>query len=373
MEKHSELLQIAATETGLTNFGPDSFREGLEILVNALRNEANLNATGEHVLRERILTHLKQRLQIEDWYQRHPEIEDVQLEKPLIGISLPRTGSTALSFLLAQDPNAHSLRQWEASEPCPPPSTIKGEDPRKEKVDPASQTPGFKSNVPTGKNAPAECQDLMSLDFKSQMFDAFARIPSYSKWLFDADLTSTYLYERRVLKLLEWGFPARPWRLKAPTHLLYLADLDRAFPDARFVMTHRDPADVMLSVINVYIDIAGLFTDELDYSYMTELNVHNWSKGMERALAFRDAGNEDRFYDIQFRAMHADPIAEVRGLYAWLNEPVTEEFETGMRDWWQENSENREPPNRRDPQTIGLKLDEIRPLFADYTRRMGPG
>ena len=110
MEGYKILLDVAKDQTGLEDFGSDSFLEGLEILVQALRKEANLNAQGDSVLRERILGHLTQRLQVEDWYRRFPEIEDVPLSAPLIGVSLPRTGSTALSFLLAQDPNARTLR-----------------------------------------------------------------------------------------------------------------------------------------------------------------------------------------------------------------------------------------------------------------------
>ena len=90
---------------------------------------------------------------------------------------------------------------------------------------------------------------------------------------------------------------------------------------------------------------------------------------MDRALEFRDRGEDHRFYDIDFRAMQADPIGEVRGLYGWLGEPVTEEFESGMRRWWAENAENREPSTHPDPETFGLDLDEIRPLFAEYTAR----
>ena len=124
VEKYKTLLDVAKRQTGLDDFGADSFREGLEILVNALRREANLNARGEAVLRERIIGHLSQRLQVEDWYRRYPEIDDVPLVAPLIGISLPRTGSTVLSFLLAQDPDARSLRRAEAARPCPPPAMV---------------------------------------------------------------------------------------------------------------------------------------------------------------------------------------------------------------------------------------------------------
>ncbi|HEY5755995.1 MAG TPA: sulfotransferase, partial [Steroidobacter sp.] len=277
MRDYEELLDAARTETDLDDFGEDDFLEGLEILVHALRTEARLNALGEAVLRQRIVGHLKQRLQVEDWYRRYPEIDDVIIRSPLIGLGLPRTGSSALSCLLAEDPNARSLLTWEASEPCPPPATVQGPDPRVERAREVNRRSGLKSHTPTSATGPIECQDLMALDFKAHIFQAFAQVPSYSQWLLEADLTSTYLYERRVLKLLQWKFPEKPWRLKAPTHILYLGDLVRAFPDARFVMTHRDPTEVILSVANVYADIVGKFTDALDKPYLGQLNVEQWS------------------------------------------------------------------------------------------------
>ena len=138
------------------------------------------------------------------------------------------------------------------------------------------------------------------------------------------------------------------------------------FPDARFVMTHRDPTDVMLSVADVYADIAGGFTDHVDRRYIGELNVKHWSVGVDRAVKFRDGGADQRFFDIDFRAMQADPIGEVRRLYAWLGEPVTDEFEDGMRTWWAANAENREPRTQADPVAFGLDFDAMRPLFASY-------
>ena len=372
MESHEELLAAARAETGFENFGDDSFLEGLQVLVRSLRDEAHLNAAGKHVLRQRIIGHLKQRLEIEDWYRRHPEIDEVQIKAPLIGVSLPRTGSTALSFLLAEDPEARSLRRWESSRPCPPPSTVKQPDPRiaQAEAGAATRKEGVKGHVPESATGPAECQEFMALDFKSHMFQAFARIPAYSAWLLDADLTSTYLYERRVLKLLQWGFPGKPWRLKCPTHLLFLEHLDRAFPDARFVMTHRDPTDVIVSVAHLYADYIGKFSDRVDLHYVGKLNVQHWSVGMERALAFRDKGNDARFHDIHFRAMQRDPVGAVRGLYEWLGEPVTATFEARMARWWKENAANREPSVHPDAATYGLDLDQVRPLFANYAARM---
>jgi hypothetical protein len=214
-----------------------------------------------------------------------------------------------------------------------------------------------------------ECLDLMALDFKTQIYLAFAHIPSYAAWLTDADLTSTYLYERRVLKLLAWGEPARPWRLKSPAHMLWINDLVAAFPDARFVMTHRDPTDVLLSVCDVYADIAGNFTDDLDRRYIGRLNLEQWAIGIDRLMEFRDGVGQGRFYDIDFRAMQSDPIGQVRGLYQWLGVPGSQEFEDAMLRWWATNSAAREESRHSDPAVYGLNLDQVRERFADYARR----
>lgn len=370
MEGYKDLIDTARRETGLEDFGGDGFREGLERLVHSLNAEARLNAVGDHALRDRILLHLRQRLMVEDWYRRHPEINDEQIREPLFGVSLPRTGSSALSFLLSSDPEIRYLRVWESSRPCPPPSTVQGPDPRR--GDDASATDALLKGgrrTPTGIDGAMECQDLMALDFKSQIFQAFAQIPSYSEWQLGADHTETYLYQRRVLKLLQWGEPARPWRLKAPTHMLYLDALDNAFPDARFVMTHRDPTDVMLSVATVYADIIEKFTDAVDYHYIGELNVQCWSEAMRRTIAFRARGNEDRFHDIHFRAMQHDPLGEVRGLYAGLGQKISPAFADAMAAWWESNSA-AERMTKPDPAKFGLDFNRVRDQFADYLAHM---
>jgi hypothetical protein len=365
-----DVLQTAATQTGLDDFGDDSFREGLDILLSSLRDEARLNAKGEAFIYHRITGYLGQRLQVEDWYRRHPEIDEVPLKAPLIGLGLPRTGSTALSLLLAQDPDVRYLRQWESTQPCPPPSTVQGVDPR---IPPdKGEVLGTRRHVPGDARGPMECHELMALDFKSHIFQSFARVPSYSAWLVEeADLTAALAYERRVLKLLAWGEPTRPWRLKCPSHILWLDHLNRVFPDAQFVMTHRDPTDVILSVADLYADIIGMFTDDIDRPYIGRLNVEHWSTGIARAMQFRAAGNDERFYDIDFRVMQADPIGEVRGLYRWLGQPVSEEFESSMQSWWTQAAAEREPSSHADPAQFGIEFDTVRPLFADYVQAAG--
>ncbi|MFV8051631.1 sulfotransferase family protein [Mycobacterium sp. 48b] len=362
----ADIKAKAVEQTGLTGFGDDSFEEGLGILLSSLDTEARLNERGQAFLYPRVTGYLAQRLQVEEWYRRHPEIDDVPIVAPVIGLGLPRTGSTALSMLLAQDPNVRYLRRWESSQPCPPPSTVQGVDPR---VPPdKGEMVGTRYHVPADTHGPMECHELMALDFKSHLFQSFAQVPTYSTWLVEkADLTTTLAYQRRVMKLLQWGESTRPWRLKCPSHVLWLDAVGQVFPDARFVMTHRDPTDVILSVADLYADIIGTFTDAIDRPYIGRLNVEHWSLGMDRALRFRAGGAQDRFYDIDFRAMQADPIGEVTGLYAWLGQPVSDEFAARMGSWWAQAAAEREASSHADPAMFDIDLDDVRPRFARYT------
>jgi len=375
MGPHDELIDEARADTGLDDFGGASFREGLEILVRALRTEARLSARGDVALQQMIVGKLGQRLQVEDWYRRYPEIGAEVIAAPLFGMGLPRTGSTALSVLLALDPGVRYLATWQAERPCPPPSMVTGPDERlglaeAEHAERLAHSPRHAALVPGSPSGPVECLPLLAMDFKSALFNGLARVPSYTRWLLhEADHFSAFEYEKRVLKLLQWGYPAVPWRLKSPSHVQHAEVISEVFPDARFVMTHRDPADVIVSVCDLFADLYSRFTDDTDCRWIGESNVAEWTTGMRRVLAFRDGGADSRFFDIGFRAMHRDPVGCVTALYEWLGEPVSEEFDVRMREW-RASSGEPEPNAHPEPATFGLDLGRVRPLFADYLTRM---
>lgn len=134
-------------------------------------------------------------------------------------------------------------------------------------------------------------------------------------------------------------------------------------------MTHRDPADVIVSVCDLFADLYSRFTGDTDRCWIGESNVAEWTTGMRRVLAFRDGGADSRFFDIGFRAMHRDPVGCVTALYEWLGEPVSEEFDVRMREWWA-SCGVPEPNAHPEPATFGLDLGRVRPLFADYLTRM---
>jgi hypothetical protein len=283
-------MQRAQSATALDDFGDDPFREGLERLVESADREARLSERGRIGFDMQIADLLANRLQVEHWYRLHPEIDEQQIVAPLIGLGLPRTGSTALSCLLAEDPQVRSIRNWEASMPCPPPETATElSDPRiaiahQMVLKRQQMFPRKMAMLPSSATMPTECQTYMGYDFKSHLFQALWQVPAYADWLnHEADLVPTYRYVKRVLKLLQWRCPPHRWRLKNPSHIVFIDALDQVFPDARYWMTHRDIGKVIPSVADLYHELIKASSDDVDKAYLGELNSHWCELGMRRS------------------------------------------------------------------------------------------
>jgi hypothetical protein len=376
MSTVSELLQRAQAATALEEFGEDSFREGLEILVASAEAEARLTQQGRAAFEMQVVEHLGNRLQVEHWYHLHPEIDAQEIVAPLIGLGLPRTGSTALSCLLAADPAVRSIRNWEAQQPCPPPeSATQDNDPRIEKSKLVLERrnrlfPRMKMLVPSTTTSPTECQTFMACDFKSQLFQAMFQVPSYIKWLnHDADLVPTYRYVKRVLKLLQWHCPPIRWRLKNPSHCLFIDALNEVFPDARFWMTHRDVASVIPSVADLYYELTKAFSDAVDRPWLGRVTADFCELGMRRMMAFRDAGNDHRFIDIYFAPFQQNPFPSIAQIYAFLREEFTPQARAKMEAWRRETPRDKHGGHGYDPAAFGLDLAQLRRRFAFYAER----
>ncbi len=370
-----QLIETAIARTGSDDFGGDSWREGLDVLVDSLVAESALNELGESVMIDQILGLLVNRLEVEQWYARHPEIHEQEIVAPLFGLGLPRTGSTALSFLLASDTARRSLRTWEAAKPCPPPETAtEHTDPRIAEtqvgIDITNEMfPGFVGMLPTSATGPQECILLMALDFRSQLFEGMARIPAYSSWLLACDMEPAYRYHRRVLQLLQWRCPPERWWLKTPAHMHSIDALDRVYPDARFVMTHRDVGKVLPSVCAVFEALSDVLTEHPDPVAIGTHNSELWRYSLQRLIQFRDSGNESRFFDVSFAAVQRDPIDAVAQLYAELGDDLSGDARRRMQDWWLESSKERSGPHSYKAETFGLHQTAIREQFAFYYDR----
>jgi hypothetical protein len=378
MSRARDLMDQARAATGLERFGEDSFCEGLEILLSSADAEARLTPRGRAIFEGQLVDLLSRRLEVEDWFARHPEIEDEEITAPLIGLGLPRTGSTALSNLLAEDPAVRSIRNWENMWPCPPPELATVDtDPRiaaaAERTALQDQlAPRIKAMVPMSPTSPSECQNFMGYDFKSHVFQAWVQVPTYSRWLHhQADLEPTYRYVKRVLKLLQWRCPPRRWRLKNPAHMIFIDALDKVFPDARFWTTHRDIGEVIPSVTDLYYELCRGLSDEVDMAYLAELNSDCWEVGLRRLTAFRDAGHDSRFFDIHFAPFQRDPIPQIEALYAWLGEPLTEQARARMIAWRQATPRDKHGAHDYDAADFGIDLAKLRDRFRFYSDRFG--
>lgn len=369
------LVDTACERAEADDFGPDSWREGLEVLVGALAEEGHLNELGEAVFSDQIVGFLVNRLQVERWYRSHPEIEDQKIVAPLFGLGLPRTGSTALSFLLACDRSRRFLRTWEADAPCPPPETATEDtDPRIARcqvgIDMTHQLfPDFAGMLPSSATGPQECLLLMALEFRSHVFEGMAFLPRYTAWLGSCDMEPAYRYHKRVLKLLQWRCPPTRWWLKSPAHMLSIGALDSVYPDARFVMSHRVITSVLPSLCALKAALSTPLTTSLDRSALGHYEQGLWRAGLEDLLEFRDGGREDRFFDVSFADMQSDPVGSMQTLYRQLGDELSTDTSDRMAAWWRENSVDRQQGSRPDPADFGLDSATLLREFSFYDNR----
>jgi sulfotransferase family protein len=373
-----QLVEMATSRTGLDDFGGDTWREGLDRLVDALATESDLSEIGTHILGSRLEMLLANRLRVVATFADSPEIADQEVEGPLVIIGLPRTGTTALSNLLAADPRIRSVRLWESSDPVPPPeAATQADDPRIESATkglelmyetfPRMRSLHFQS--PTG---PTECQDLLGMEFRTEHFDGMARVPSYVDWVVDCDMTSAYEFHHRVLQLLQWHCPPRLWHLKTPVHMLALDALSTAYPSAKFLWTHRDPAAVLGSVCSLIAYTRSWASERDDAEELGRDQLVLWAEAISRALAFRDERGEGSFADIDHADLQSDPLAALAAAYDRLGL----DFGAGrgpVAAWAAAHPPGAHGVHEFALADFGLDADGVRERFGDYLDRFPAG
>jgi sulfotransferase family protein len=211
----------------------------------------------------------------------------------------------------------------------------------------------------------------MALEFKTQLQLAYARVPTYAEWFLDCDMEPTYRYERRVLQLLQWKCPPTRWQLKSPTHTLFLDSFAAVFPEARFVMTHRDVGKVLPSVADLYFTLLSMGNATVDKHEVGQLNMEQWGVALDRVLAFRDGGNDAKFFDIGFTRFQADPLGEIRTLYDWLGRDLTADTAKGMEAWRADNPRDKHGTHSYDGADFGMSDTKLAARFGAYRERFG--
>jgi hypothetical protein len=372
--KIEELVAEACGRVGSSDLGAPSWREGLGILVETMEHSADVAPGGREYLYPQFVDALCNRLSVVDYTKQHPEIAKERIERPLVILGLPRTGTTVVSYLLDQDPARRSLLNWEAGNSVPPATreTLRS-DPRclkkKAELDQmAAALEAAQFPIPHWEEAdgPTECTNLLNQDFKAFLWDAFMPGPEYSDWLLETDVSSAYAYERSVLQVLQSKAPGI-WSLKMPSHAVNIETLVSTFPDVRIVWSHRDPYKATASMLSMIQLARGMTMGEnVKLDQMVPKVLRQMRAHVERSLRMRRKLGDARFFDLHYADLMRDPIGQMRALYRWAGDDLSPALEDAMRGWLERNPQNRFGRRPYSLDTYGITKADLDPVFEEY-------
>jgi hypothetical protein len=338
----SEAIALAGTE----DLGEPSWGEGLDLLLAGLQGEAGLHELGVEIAATEVAGYLANRIGITVWRRDHPEVSTGPVDRPIFIVGQPRTGTTILHDLLAQDRGLRAPLTWEVDRPLPPPEPATYDtDPRIAEVQANIEMtdlliPGFTSFHPMGARLAQECVRITGHDFRSMIFPIQYRLPEYNRWiLHDADLAPAYRWHRQFLEHLQHRQPAPQWLLKSPAHLWHFEALAAEYPDAVIVQTHRDPLKVIASTSALAAHLRRMVSDDPDITEIAASYAEDIFVGLERGMEARSNAviPPERVIDVHFQAFIADPIATIRQIYLALGRDLDEVTEQRMRRFLADN------------------------------------
>jgi sulfotransferase family protein len=335
------LIATACEEAGSDDFGADGWQPGLERVADGLVIEARLSPIGVEIANLDLMRALKNRLDVIAWRKQHPEIAAKGIDGPIVIVGQPRTGTTIVYDLLAQDPDLRAPLTWEVDAPCPVPQPeTYHDDPRiaatQAGLEMSEQIiPGFLAFHPMGALVGQECVRITASEFTSMIFSVQYRLPSYYRWLlYEADHAGAYAFHRIFLQHLQSGVPGQ-WLLKSPAHLWQLDTLFAEYPDALIVQTHRDPLNVISSIAALTNHLRRMGSDESDIAECAAQSYEEIVVGLEREMTLRDSGRipSDQVIDVHYADFIDNPWTTIGGIYRKLGRELRPDTEQRMRDF----------------------------------------
>jgi len=336
------VLDTARAATGLSDFGSMDFVERLDIMLRSA-DEDSLNDFGRMLFFNDMVRYASNRLKVEDLVRRHPEILAIQIERPIIILGMPRTGTTHLVNLIASDKRLRSMPYWESLHPVPPQDA-----PDTRLKDAETGWAGLDALLPMQKNvhelSPIHIHEeieLQMLDFSSYMIEWTSRPYRWRDYYLSHDQTPSYHYLRKVIQLLTWLRGPNRWVLKSPGHLEQIRPLMSAFPDATVVMTHRDPVAVIASCVtmNAYID--RLRRVKVNPAEVANYWVDRIERLMRACVRDRDSLASERSIDVRFGDFMSDQLGTVRRIFEMAGLDMTSGAESAMNAYLEMHTRDR--------------------------------
>ena len=368
------LLDKACAQTGLDDFGDDSFREALRVLLRSYETDAQLSFVGRICVHGDLVRLLNNRLRLIADRRRHPAIAAEVIRRPLFITGLPRSGTTFLHALLAQDPAHRAPQVWEVMHPSPPPE--KASYATDARIATTARElkwldllmPDFETVHLIDARLPQECIAITSHDFRSYTFESMYSVPSYRAWHDRQDKRPVYAFHRQFLQHLQWRCPGQRWVLKAPSHLLAIEALMQVYPDAGIILTHRDPLKVLASCASFTEVLRRGFSDRIDKAPLAQEVLHRWVEGAKLAVKYRQAQGSWRqqLFDVHYAELLRDPMSMVRRIYAFFGLELTGAAETAMERFLLANPKNKGGVHRYSLEEFGLNPETERRRFQFY-------
>ena len=317
LPRAEDLVARARSRARLADFGATPFSDGLEILLRSCREEADLSLFGRFAIRWDSVRFLSNLLRLRAEEMRAPGILDLPIERPILIAGLPRSGTTFLHSLLAEDPANLVPRVWQLIHPYP--AKPAGADRRRRQVARqlhlfAMLAPEFRRSHPIAADSPQECSEITAHIFASLRFDTTYRIPSYRRWLDQTGHREAYRFHKRFLQHLQHqaGASGR-WVLKCPDHIFALAAIREVYPDARLVFVHRDPLAVLLSVARLTAVLRRPFTRHVDKIEIGRQDSDRWLSATDIMIA---TDERQPFAEPIFHVHHTDLVRDPLGTVA---------------------------------------------------------
>jgi len=369
-------MKMAERVTGLDDWGDGGFRARLDAAVDGL-NESNLNTTGLFGARYVFNWHLGNRLRIVDFAKRHPELDDIEIERPIVITGFFRTGTTFLHNVLAADPNNRVARAWELSYPLGRLGDPLGDVAWRRAQ--AKFSFGFnQAAIPdqgVAHNVTAdsyeECFFLLENDMAVLTFWVAFAAYSYANAMLEWDMVPPYEFHKLQLRILNAQRSAKRWVLKCPWHMWNLDALMTVYPDAQIIFTHRDIAKALASHCSLSAKMASKLRRSLDVNELGAFWLEYTRIGLERAMESRKKIPESQIYDVRLRDLMASPMTVLRDIYSHFDLEFTEDIAGLLEERIAEKPTSQEGEHEYAIEDFGLTNEQVRETLKTYNERFG--
>jgi len=369
------VLAAATAATGLSDFGEDSFRPRLAKWLQCCDDDKGMSAASRAGVFRQAVAYATQRLYLEDFIRRHPEIEQVDIDRPIVIAGLPRSGTTFTVALMGSDPRLRSLPHWEGVRPVAEPYIVDGKDTRFDLC--AAEWARVDALMPmtklTHEFAPdhiTEDIELQGLDFGGYYIEFTCRVPGWRDYQFSTDRTPWLRYMRRAMQALSWQKGPNRWVTKCPQHMEQLKEVSAALPGAFIVLNHRDPVASIQSLITSLAYSARLNRKRVDLDEIATYWIDRYERLLRACVRDRDAIPQERSYDLYFHNLLDDPMGQVEAIYRKADVPFDDQTRAAFTQAIAENQRGKHGQFSLDlRRDFGLEPEAVRERFAFYFER----